>query len=670
MTAAAYEKFVREYAAQLRANDRAPTSSPQWTERATMLRARILEAVGATSGEVCPMDPRILGELKRPGYVIERLVIQTRPNVWMTANLYRPDPAPSRGPAVLVVHGHWSLARLEPVVQSRCVGLVRLGFTVLSVDAIGSGERYRYPRPGSYHGALHGATLWPTELSLLGLQLHDNRRAVDYLCGRPEVDPGRIGITGESGGGNQSMYAGAFDDRLAAVVPVCSVGNYQSYLLVQCCICEVIPGALTFTEEGDVLGLIAPRSLLVISAAKDSVQFSPAEADKSLARAKTIYGLVGASDRIRHAIFDAGHDYNQAMREAMYGWMTRWLKNEGSGAAVAEPKLMLEDPAALRCYPDPDDRPRTWLYLPQIAQQAGQAQLAKQFPAEPAHAEDWESSAVYMRSQLAKVIGPSPTLPRADADPTGTRKLDSTTAIDVTLATEPGMNLPATWLQPANRVARPACCVVVSLDGIETTIAHPAVKALLKAGVDVVTAEHRAAGTYLKPRGSRVPDYRQAEHGVWIGRPLLGQWAFETRCLVHWLAQQPIDRSKLSLLGLGAGGLVAIVAAIDEPTRVAGLTLAGMPATYLSETTYGDVFRMGAVVPNLFRVGDVPHLLGMVAPRRCTVVAPVDAQGARLSDSAAREAFRFTSSVYRTLGLKNFLVEPEADWGQVARQLR
>ena len=92
------------------------------------------------------------------------------------------------------------------------------------------------------------------------MQVYDNRRAVDYLLTRPEVDGDRLGVTGASGGGNQTMYAGALDERFKAVVPVCSVGNYQAYLQAACCVCEVLPGGLRFTEEGDVLGLVAPRT--------------------------------------------------------------------------------------------------------------------------------------------------------------------------------------------------------------------------------------------------------------------------------------------------------------------------------------------------------------------------------------------------------------------------
>ncbi len=244
----------------------------------------MLEAMGPVPDKACALEPRVLGTLKRPGYRIEKLVFQSRPDLWVTGSLYLPDPAGDARPAVLVVHGHWPGARRDPVVQARCLGLVRLGFVVLAVDAFGAGERYTRPAAGTYHGALYGSTLWPSGHTLLGMQVYDNRRAVDYLVSRPEVDGRRLGITGASGGGNQSMNAGALDERFGAVVPVCSVGTYQAYVRTACCVCEVLPGALRFTEEGDVLGLVAPRALMVINATRDAYQFSVEQARISLAR--------------------------------------------------------------------------------------------------------------------------------------------------------------------------------------------------------------------------------------------------------------------------------------------------------------------------------------------------------------------------------------------------
>ena len=162
------------------------------------------------------------------------------------------------------------------------------------------------------------ATLLPAGWTLAGIQVYENMRAVDYLMTRPEVDAKKIAITGASGGGNQAMYAGAWDDRLAAVVPVCSVGNYHVCLGVASCMCEVVTGALRFTEEGAILGLTAPRALMAINATKDTVEYSIPEAKKSLAFAADVYKVYDKPEHLRHTTFDWDHDYSQAMREALY----------------------------------------------------------------------------------------------------------------------------------------------------------------------------------------------------------------------------------------------------------------------------------------------------------------------------------------------------------------
>src|SRR5262249_33105955 len=157
-----------------------------------------------------------------------------------------------------------------------------------------------------------------------GLQVNDNRRAVDYLVSRPEVDSTRLAITGASGGGNQTLYAGATDDRFKAVIPVCGIGTYDSYLTTACCVCEVNAGGAVYATIADLLAMVAPRALLVISATKDALQFSVGEAAKSVAIACERFRLLGQEAKIRHLAVESGHDYNQAMREAMYGWVEKW----------------------------------------------------------------------------------------------------------------------------------------------------------------------------------------------------------------------------------------------------------------------------------------------------------------------------------------------------------
>ncbi|HEY1859358.1 MAG TPA: alpha/beta hydrolase family protein, partial [Gemmataceae bacterium] len=520
----AYDEFIRAQAAVLRKGNTDPTSRKDWEERRTRLRAAMFAAMGTMPDKASPLEPKVIATLKRKGYRIENLIFQSRPDVWVTANVYVPEGEGKR-PAVLVVHGHWPWARRDPVVQARCLGLVHLGFLVLAVDAFGAGERYTSPGQGTYHGALYGSTLWPAGLTLLGCQVYDNRRAVDYLLSRPEVDGDNIGITGASGGGNQSMYAGAVDERLKAVVPVCSVGTYQAYLKAACCVCEVLPGALRFTEEGDVLGLVAPRALMVISADQDAFQFSVGEAKKSLECAGAIFKLHDAPEKVCHAVFESKHDYNRPMREAMYGWMTRWLKGEGKGEPIAEPDHEVEKVEDLSCFPD-GERPKGFLFPPTLAAHEARGLLDNLTANKPDHVEDWESAAVYRRGQLRKeVFGDFPKLPRPVARMGKTETRDKVQTTPVLFQPEPDLALHALHLSRGAANGKQKACVLLHLDGKAAAIKHPLATALLAKDWAVIAPDLRATGE-SKPAGDLIhdaADHNSAEHGLWIGRPLLGQ---------------------------------------------------------------------------------------------------------------------------------------------------
>ncbi len=398
-----YAEFIRIQAAAAKQPAFPPTTLARWDERLSSVRDGLRRSFGREPATPCRLEPEVRGVLIRDGYAIERLTFQSRPGVRVTANLYRPEPAIGRSPGVLSVHGHWAWARIDPHVQSRCIGLAKLGYVVLCVDAFGSGERAIEPRPGTYHGALVGASLWPVGTPLLGLQVYDNRRAVDYLVSRPEVDASQLAITGASGGGNQTLYAGATDDRLSAVVPVCGIGTYDAYLSTACCVCEVNVGGAVYATTGDLLAMIAPRALLVINATRDAVQFSVAEAAKSIAYARSRFRLLNQEQRIRHVAIDSGHDYNQQMREAMYGWLDRWLRGRGDGQPIPEPKITLEDVETLRCYPKGEPRPKTIVTITEFARDEGKARLAA-LPKAPDHKERWHADAERMRSMLSQGI--------------------------------------------------------------------------------------------------------------------------------------------------------------------------------------------------------------------------------------------------------------------------
>jgi dienelactone hydrolase len=535
-------------------------------------------------------------------------------------------------------------------VQARCLGLVHLGFFVLAVDAFGAGERFTNPGKGTYHGALYGSTLWPAGLTLLGCQVYDNRRAVDYLLSRPEVDGEHIGITGASGGGNQSMYAGAMDDRLQAVVPVCSVGTYQAYLKAACCVCEVLPGALRFTEEGDVLGLVAPRALMVVSADQDAFQFSVGEAKKSLERATTIYKLFDAPEKVQHAVFESKHDYNHSMREAMYGWMTRWLKGEGKGEPIPEPAHEVVKVEDLSCFPN-GERPKGFLFPPSLAAREARNLLDEVAANKPDHVEDWESAAVYRRGQLRKeVFGDFPKLPRPIARMAKTEMSDKWQTTTILFQPEPDLPLHAQLLNKGTAKGKQKACILLHLDGKSAAIQDPLAAALIDKDWAVIAPDLRATGE-SKPAGDLIhdaADHNSAEHALWVGRPLLGQWVFDVLCILDWMGSQPgFEPRSLTVAGIGAAGLVALTAAALFDDRVGNTVLVDTPISLVTDRAYGRDMRMGLLSAGFMRHGDVSDIAALVAPRRLIIGGGATPQGEKAKESALLDAFTSASRVYK-----------------------
>ena len=644
-----FNEFILAQGQALRARDPLPSTRRDWDTRRSALRQAMLTAMGPLPEQPAPLEPKVLGVLKRSGYRIEKLIFQSRPGVWVTANAYVPEPARGKLPAVLSVHGHWPWARRDPVVQSRCLGLVKLGFFVLAVDAFGAGERYSEPGKGTYHGGLYGATLWPAGQTFLGVQVYDNRRAVDYLRGRPEVDGDRIGITGASGGGNQTMYAGALDERLRAVVPVCSVGTYLAYLRTACCVCEVLPGALRFTEEGAVLGLVAPRALMVVNATRDAFQFSVGEAEKSVARAREVYRLLGAGDSLRHATFDSAHAYNQPMREAMYGWMTRWLKNEGKGEPIPEPSFEVEKVEDLEAYSS-RTRPKEFLFPPTLAAQEARKLLARWSQNFPDHPEAWESLAVSVRTQLqTPVFGGLPRPAKPVALPGKAELANGIRTVPLLLYPEPGMPMPVVLKSKMPGPVRPPACVLLHLDGKAEALKHPLAGALLDRGFVVVAPDLRATGETkpAKDAAGGAVDHNSAEHAVWIGRPLLGQWVVDLNHLLDYLAMQPtVNFRHVSIAGLGPAGVVALCAVSLLEGRFHAAAILNAPVTYVTEAAYGPKMRLGLLAPGILHAGDIPHIAATFAPHRLVIADGTSPQDRSVRLKDIENAYAFTRRVY------------------------
>ncbi|MEQ8763004.1 MAG: prolyl oligopeptidase family serine peptidase [Planctomycetota bacterium] len=299
--------------------------------------------------ERTPLNVRRVGTIERDGYRIEKIVFESRPGFEVPANVYVPSGIPDgeRRAAVLNPVGHWGLSKAEPVVQSRCIGLARLGYVALTYDAFGQGER---AIDGNGHGEYHRSVL--VGRNNMTYMVWDTVRALDYLLTRDDVDPERIACTGASGGGLNTLYAAAIDERIRVAVPVVYVTGLEQFLEtgITHCPCSHVNGLAGLGDMGDVAALTAPRAQLFITATRDS-SFTPEGARVAEAQARPAYRLFGADDRLAVAEFDTGHDYDRDMREAMYRFLAVHLGGK-EDRPVREPHFEVErDRAVLACYP-------------------------------------------------------------------------------------------------------------------------------------------------------------------------------------------------------------------------------------------------------------------------------------------------------------------------------
>ena len=293
-----------------------------------------------------PLRARTVGAIARDGYRVERVVFESRVGFPVTANVYVPDGA-GPFPAVLCPVGHWGLSKAQPQVQARCIGFAKQGFLALTYDPFGQGER---DIPGNGHDEYFRSVL--VGRNNMTYMVWDTVRALDYLLERGDVDGDRIGCTGASGGGLNTLYAAAIDPRIRAAAPVVYVTRLREFLETRIthCPCSHVNGLASFMDMGDVVGMIAPRPVLMVTATQDP-SFTPAGARAAADQARGAYELYGAADRLAVREFDTGHDYDQTMREAVYGWMRLHLLAEGDGSPIPEPALDLSaDPRELDCF--------------------------------------------------------------------------------------------------------------------------------------------------------------------------------------------------------------------------------------------------------------------------------------------------------------------------------
>jgi cephalosporin-C deacetylase-like acetyl esterase len=653
-----------------------PDTKEAWLRRADELRPRLLHSLGlARFPDRHPLVPQVVGAIERPAYRIEKLVYEPRPGFRVSAHLYLPRQAAFPAPAVLYSPGHWmENGKLEPDVQTCCANLARLGLVVLVYDPIGQGERL-----GDWldHGHLEPLLVG---LSQAGLMVWESMRAIDYLAGRPEVDPQRIGMTGASGGGLNTVFTSAVDERIQASVPVCFVNTFLSMMTAQrdrnwedgVDLCNQVPGVMAYAEMSDVCGLFAPRPLCVIAAVRDWM--FPIQAVRQAARdIQRLYALLGAGQQVRLVEVDAEHGYDRAMRQAAYGWLVRWLKGEGDGHPIpeVEPELLPAPYHPALTYiapPDPADlailRGRRSLAISSpglcfaegaapppgpaitaLARQAAQA-LPPARPL-PGSAEDWARQRRDLLDQVQHLLGPIPERTLV-ADRITHQALHRGYFFErVVFESEPGIDVPALFVAPADWKAYLPVVIYVDEWGKENGLSHGVVELLVKRGCAVFAVDVRGVGE------TAATDFEATTNALMMDRPLFGQRVYDVLRAVDCLWRRiyigvQIDKGRIACLGRGVGGLLALyAAALDE--RIAAAAVHEAPLSYQDLILEQPAFPPGVFLFDVLNHYDLVHVAALAAPRPLLLADGVDGLRRPVPRTKAEQAYGWCRDVYRRL---------------------
>jgi pimeloyl-ACP methyl ester carboxylesterase len=277
-------------------------------------------------------EHRFVSSRTEDGYVREEILVRTEADYWSPVTVLRPSgDTPDSGVPVIALHGHLGGGRAA-VAGDRtnpAVGeaidrfnydygrqLALLGFTVYCPDARGFGDRrsgrYESDAMGCYCREI-GNLAESLGMTLTGMLTWDLCRLVDFIQSVHLSGDGLIGCVGFSGGGLQALYGAALDERIGfTIISGYFYGFKESHLeLYGNCSCNYVPGLWEHFDMGDIASLIAPRHLFLETGAADDLNGASGteNVSRQVTPVRRAYGLLGATDHLRHQIYEGPHQF-------------------------------------------------------------------------------------------------------------------------------------------------------------------------------------------------------------------------------------------------------------------------------------------------------------------------------------------------------------------------
>ncbi|MCS6865114.1 MAG: prolyl oligopeptidase family serine peptidase [Gemmataceae bacterium] len=588
------------------------TTKPAWEKVRPRLKQEFLFMLGLDPlPEKTPLQATVTGTLEVGDVVVDKLHYQSRPGLYVTANLWRPATLPqgAKLPAILYVCGHSSRGRdgNKTAFQDHGRWFASHGYVCLVVDTLQLGEI-----AGIHHGTYREGRWWwhSRGYTPAGVECWNGIRGIDYLSSLPYVDAEKIGVTGISGGGATTNWIIAADDRVKVAVPVSGVSDLECYVTDQVinghCDCMFFHNLYQW-EWTTALALFAPKPLLFANSDNDKI-FPMSGNKRIIERLRKCYDMLGAKDNVDEHVSKGGHDYREDLRVAIFQFFHKHLK--GDKAAVKDAKFDKIEGKELRAFPEDTDIPKDTINAKADETFVPVAQV--ELPTEK-NFKEWKAGLLkQLREKVFRTLPEK--VPEASRTELGEYE------------TEPGIVCSLQRLGPV-RGKTGATYVVLNPD--ENT--DDAWK--------VWEARYANDSIYgLFPRGGGPHKWTRKNPPNTVERSLvlLGQTVDSGRVRdVIALMTRAANLGPVRLVGTGPAGIIAAYAALvmPEAARLSEIVILDPPTSH----------RDGPHFLNVMRVLDIPEALGLLAPAvKLTLVG----------QNAQHKAFDRTAAIYEAAGKK------------------
>ncbi|MEE1944651.1 acetylxylan esterase [Pedobacter sp. KR3-3] len=571
------------------------------------------------------LQAQINGTIQQDGYRIEKIVYQSFENHHVTSNLYVPD-GKGKFPAVLLFCGHEDAAKATESYQKTAILLAKNGFVVFVVDPISQSERVQLvdeQGKALTRGSTTEHTLLNLSSNLLGssvaaYELLDNFRAMDYLCSRPEVDANKIGCAGNSGGGMQTIYFAAFDERVKVIVP-CSYLASRAHTFETTGAadgCAQIPNeGLLGLEMADYLIAAAPKPILVLAGRYDFIDYGGVL--QSFTDLEKVYRRLGASAKLSLFTFDDGHGISKPKRERAVQWFRQWFYNDAKPVKEEDwPTLSEQELWATAKGKVSLSYPNETNIVAQNLKIFEQQQQSRTAFAQLPLAEK--------KAKISDLLGLKSVTATISLEQKGKVKAGSLEFEKIILRQANQLPMPLLVHYPVQKAKK----VVIWLSDqgknkLADSLAN--LQANVEADVALILADVRGMGETTDKAELNDPkyfnrEYRNALLALHIGQPLIGQRTTDVLNLIAMIKNDAnLKDASIEINAVGQLVPVALHVAMLVP-QLTKLNLDQAPPAYeqfLHEPLAKD--RYGLVIPNVLSYYDLPQLVQWIGPEKVQV---------------------------------------------------